>query len=375
MATAWPQNQVSNYVARHSAQVLSWWNGDFGRYINAYWPIAFGPDLPSFAAFGFASNGDPSEDTSTSPAHADFGEGGAFGISMGLWNLPHPNTDHTVENQWDDLRASPLVISMLHREACMAPGCWLPSQGGLADQTAVGIASLAVHYQRVFTLLPEPLRPTRASSWQAAMFGMGWSAGDARAAQILAARAQVKTLSNGHIIVTDARGALIDTADTMDDARQLAADVSALHVAELASIPEEKRFAQINRLYAISAYESGFLGPTLTYDNREHACNREQEKLRTGAWLAGQVAGAAAEAWWLQGYESVEEMLWIETVLAAAASGINPRTVVGPRPTAPASSAIANVARGVGAAAVAGGVVWGAWQAIKAVQRVHASRR
>lgn len=374
MATAWPNNQVSHYVAQHSAQVLAWWNGEFGQYIRAFWPIAFGPDLPSFAAFGFASNGGLSENTATSAAHAAFGEAGAFGISMGRYDLPQPNTDHTVENQWDDLHATPLVVSMLGRPACMTPGCWMPEQGGLADQTAVGIASLALHYQRVNALLPEPLRPTRTSSFQAAMFGMGWSAGDARAARYLSAAAQAQTLANGRIVVVDARGALIDDADSLDDARQLAADVSALHVTELARVPEEKRFAQINRLYAISAYESGFLGPRLSHANPDYSCNREEEKLRTGAWLAGQVAGESAEAWWIQGYESVEEMLWIETVLAASSSGINPRSVVGPRPTAPASSMFADAARGVGAAAVAGGVVWAAWQAWRAVERARARR-
>jgi len=372
VATPWPQNQVSSYVDRHADEVLSWWMGDVGRYINQFWPMAFGADLPSFSAFGFASNGGPNEDTSTSAAHAAFAELGLFGVSAGPWNLPHPNTDRGAENQWADLYASPLVREMLHRAACMTPGCWLPASGGLPDQIAVGIVSLVVHYQRTVAALPEALRPTKASSWQSAIMNMGWSAGDSRAARILSAAPQVKRLDDGRLAVTDARGALIDYADSVSDAQELASAVTELHTTELAQIPEEKRFAQINRLYAISAYESGFLGPQLTYDNTEHACNRTQQKIRSGARLAGQVVGPNAETWWLQGYESADEMLWIETVLAAAASGINPRSVVGPRPAASGPSAVANAARGVGAAVVAGGVVWAAWQAWKAAVRVRA---
>ena len=293
MARVFPRNLPLAYARDHVDEVLAWDAGAFGFWIRAFHPAIF-PGIPASAAFGFASNGTPDEDTGTSPDHAPFSEITAFGIPAPPWNLRNPNTDTSVQNAWFELHADPRVRALLRRPACMAPpGCWRPAAGGLPDATAVGLVMLADELAAVSRRLDPDLRPTRPTLWVPALYSWAWSAGSGRAATQLQALAPA-----------------------------------------LRGVPESRRFVAAGEALARALQSGALHARGSTYDNPGYAWLRTAQKLWMGAVHAALRGRPDDLAFFVRGFGDARTLAWIERVLARAASGYDPRQE--PPPPSPA---------------------------------------
>lgn len=346
MARRWPDNRPSVYASDKAEKLAAWWGNDVGAWKRAMWAKRF--RLPSFAAFGFCSNGDIGENTGLAQDHAAFSEITEWGISAGPWDMPAPNRDTSVENNYYRLHDSARVYSMLGRNACMVADCWRPENGGLPDTNAIGTCTLEDHMNGTALRLAPQLRPTWASPYQMDLFCLGWSAGNSRAAAQLGNVHRVVE-RGGAFAVVDSLGLQLVSVPDAAAAAQVASGATARWADEFGAVPEQDRLAWIGRRYATAAYAGvPILGAPYTYDNVWHGWTRVQQKKLACAYLAQRVEGTGSL--WLQGYESAAEREWIETVNALAAGGIDPRTVVGPRPQG--SRGLWPVAVGLGAAAL-----------------------
>ncbi len=333
MARTFPQNLPAQYEIDKMPVLRQWWDNDVGAWMRAFWPQRF--ELPVASCFGFTSNGSPTENTALSANHAAFSEFSHFGISGGWWELRVPNRDTRVENHYFDYHADARVFGMLGRAACMIPDCWLPQNGGLPDVTAVGIVTLEEHLRGVVRALPDVLRPKIASPWQSDLYCWGWSAGSSRAAYQMACAYRVNRIDGAwHVI--DPFGRPTARVGSQAEGVAMAAELSRPLAAECADAPEGERMALLGRRYARWAYDGVRGAEPYEYVNPYHAWTRTRQKERAAGGVDELVRGAGA--YWSQGYESPEEMAWIETVNAAGAAGIDPKTVVGPPPRSSSSS-------------------------------------
>lgn len=137
------------------------------------------PGVPPLAWAGFMSNGSGNEDTAVSASPAPFHEIGYFGTTAGPSSVEEcPNRDTSKENDWFHFYNNAKVRELLGRDACMAPGCWKESNGGFADQCAVGLVSMLAKYNTIHNSMPVGVRPESPSNiWGLALTFAGWSAG------------------------------------------------------------------------------------------------------------------------------------------------------------------------------------------------------
>ncbi len=336
----WPRNIPWVYADDHLREVQSWANGDLGSYMRAWWPVAF-PGTPWEAALGFASNGSPNELVRV----ASMSEFGWAGLTGGPSSEEPPTQLRTAENQYLELHNWPFVRFCLGQAACMVPGCWRPANGGLPDQTAVGIASLIDHGDGVREAMPRAVAPAVRSPWAggvqappppyvpmspwsvAAAF-WGWSSGDGRAA------------------------------------RQMGEPW-------LAGMPEAERFWRLGSHLADRAYAGEVAAAADSHDSIFHAWIRCAQKLWMAAVIAqwskdnpwNVVAGPSGPAriggeptWFLQGAPSdPAELAWVVSCVAAAASARTPASVgIGARPGGASFSVPGGLIAALAAAAVVG---------------------
>lgn len=341
----WPRNLPWVYSNEHFREVANWANSELGRLMRAWWPAAF-PGAPWESVIGFASNGNPNEVVQI----ASMSEFGWAGLTGGPRGEEPPTRSRAAENQYLTVHNWPFVRFCLGRDACMTPGCWRPSNGGLPDQTAAGIASLIAHGDGVRSAMlagPHPAVAPRArppwaggtvpsgpsapmSMWNVATSFWGWSSGDGRAAS---------------------------------------------HMAQpgLAEVTEGERFWRLGSQLADAAYRAPLGGDPDSHSSIAHAWTRCVQKFwmamviaewsKDAAWNIVDVPGGApvriggAPRWFLQGApENSEEVVWIASVLAARASGHDPASVgIGPRPGS--AGAGWGLAEGFAAAAAAAAFV------------------
>lgn len=350
MGRTFPDNLPSKYELDKMPTMEAWWQNDVGHWMREYWPRRF--ELPVAACFGFTSNGSPSGNTALAEDHAPFSEVTHFGISGGWWQLPVPNRDTRVENHWFLLHNDARVIAMRGGEACMNVDCWLPQNGGLPDATAIGVCTLEDHYRSVVWSLPDDLKPTIVSPYQSMLFDWSWSAGPGRAANFVSNRHRVAR-DGATWVVIDIFNRVVARASNEGEATAIASQRMAEWATSLKSVPEVERNAWVGRQYARWAYDGVRGVQAYQHASPFHGWTRERQKERVAGSVDQMTRGAGA--YWSQGYESAAEMVWIETVNAAAAGGIDPKSVVGPPPRA--SSKILPVAVGLTAALGILGVV------------------
>lgn len=179
-----PGNLPASWARGKQSKMQRWASGEVGSRLRAFAPQVF-PGVPPGVWYGFMANGGENEDTATAAGHAPFHELGMFGITGGRWDLPAPNTDTSVGNDWYRYRADPRVRAMLGRDACMEPGCWRGDRGGIADQIAVGLVNMRDKANG--GSLPASIRPTNPlSPWGIAASSASWSAGGGGFARHLA---------------------------------------------------------------------------------------------------------------------------------------------------------------------------------------------
>ena len=127
---------------------------------------------------GFMSNGSGNEDTCSVP-NQKFHEIGYFGTTAGPCTIDYaPNTSRERENNWVEFYNDSLVKSLLGRDACMTRDCWKESNGGFADQCAVGLVSMLAKQRAFVRQVPAGVKPQQlASKWSLACTFAVWSAG------------------------------------------------------------------------------------------------------------------------------------------------------------------------------------------------------
>lgn len=180
-----PGNLPDLWARGKLSKMQRWASGDVGARLRAFAPQVF-PGVPPGVWYGFMANGSENEDTATAAGHAPFHELGMFGITGGPWNVPAPNTDTSVGNDWAHYHDDSRVRAMLGRDACMSPeGCWRGDRGGVPDQVAVGLVNMRDKANA--RSLPASIRPANPlSPWGILASSASWSAGSGRLAQHLA---------------------------------------------------------------------------------------------------------------------------------------------------------------------------------------------
>lgn len=182
------------------------------------------------------------------------------------------------------LSRDPRVVALLGRPAASDPG-WMESRGGLRDQIATGLVNLRDDFDSISTRLPGPVRPASlADPWGVAMTFLAWSAGSGGATSSVARYNE-----------------------------------------RLAGVRGNERFQAWGRMLA-QDLASGVVrvGVSSSYSNPAHAWIRTQQKLRAGVDAGGFAA-------WLLGGAG-DDLLWIEDIIARAASGMDPRGAGAPPP-------------------------------------------
>lgn len=286
MSRGYPQNLPDGYALENLAKAVRWdADAQLGPALRTYWPQVF-PGIGVEAAYGFAVNGGPNDDTADSAtAHAPFHEMGLFGVTGGPWSEAAPNCDRSESNDWCLVHASPEVTALLGRAACMEAECWRLSRGGAADQIAVGIVSLARNGLSMMRRLPTAVWPTDTGLWFMALACMGWSAGTGGAVAHLQP-----------------------------------------YLAALAAVPEASRFVELQRRMALDAYDRSLGGAPGSHSNPAHTLIRTLEKLRTALFLAvlWESRGSSLRLWACSVAPDPDAQRWIDLALGMRAAGLSP---------------------------------------------------
>lgn len=306
----YPANTPSAYAAGKLRTLRGWWNSPIsgggptppGAIVRRMLPVFF-PGVPPEVHLGFASNGGWHEDTAFAQDHAPFHEVGGYGSSGGPWNVPFPNSNTSVENEWYRTHDDDAVVRMLGRSASMGPfetgrnSINIP----LEDQIAIGINSIRTHADAANRSLPASIRYADPNSlWATALGFIGWSAGAGRAAHQIAPYAD-----------------------------------------RLAQVPEHQRWDAY--LYHLAQDVQAGRVPygTDQYDNPAYGATRTQQKLMAGRELALNTGGNVA---WFGAHDVA-----VEDTLARACGN-------GPAPSGNLGSFSAPGAPPVTAGSLTGGV-------------------
>ncbi len=311
MSRSFPSNLPATYATEKLHDLSVDWDGQMGVILRRFWPMQF-PGIPVELAFGFTSNGGVNSNTATAATHADFSELGAFGITGGRYDLTAPNRDTTESNDWFRLHDDARVRAMLGRNACMSANCWRADHGGLADQLAIGVVSLADHARSINRRMDALGISHPPSLWSIAMCFWSWSAGPAGAGSFLTR-----------------------------------------HAAELKG-PVAGRFYAMGEAALAYANEHG-PGAANSHGNEAHGYIRTSQKLR--AAMALRRRNGRGLEFWLAGLKGDgERAALVEAALAVYATGRRPARL----PPAPALGGYAGplaVAGSVGTAVTAAAVI------------------